>query len=321
MWPFAECTGQRGETESMNVWARGVFCLGESADRCHVHLYTMGHSGCHVGGQDLHCQEWCVVPPHIKSVGRRRKRPLRGRAKRSTTCGRLLLYPPFNFLTVTAGQLEESLRGPSRRNRSQASKKRRSSGGRRKTTLPTSRLRQRLAAVANERQSVRKELGCGQRDTSSTVAARTMHQVMFLEGRKSKRSRQHNKTSGAAMEVSKQHSGELLKSFLRTKGVLAEAMVSLTAVGRPTDVRDCFENEEPLVGRLRLPPRRGWLRHLPAKGPLPKHGVYIGRSCGAFYQPQGWGNPFKPNLRKVVEYTFIQKRFHPNTISSNDTFI
>ena len=65
-----------------------------------------------------------------------------------------------------------------------------------------------------------------------------------------------------------------------------------------TDVRACSENEEPPVARLRLPPRRGWLRDLPAKGPLPQHGVYIGMSYGAFYQPQGWGNPFKPDPRK-----------------------
>ena len=56
-------------------------------------------------------------------------------------------------------------------------------------------------------------------------------------------------------------------------------------------------NEEPPVTRLRLRPRRGWLRDLPAKGPLPQHGVYIGRSHDAFYQPQGWGNPFKPDPR------------------------
>ena len=70
------------------------------------------------------------------------------------------------------------------------------------------------------------------------------------------------------------------------------------ARGRPTDVRACFENEEPPIERLRLPPRRGWLRDLPAKGPHPQHGVYIGRSYGAFYQPQGWENPFKPDPRK-----------------------
>ena len=94
-----------------------------------------------------------------------------------------------------------------------------------------------------------------------------MQQVMFLEARKSKRSRKHNKKtrrtmsfsaswmgrgvssdaesdvlglelSSNVMEVSKQHPGELLKSFLRTKGVLAEVMVSLTAghVGRAGDI-------------------------------------------------------------------------------------
>ena len=42
MEPSAECTGQRGVAESMNVWARGVFCGGESADRGHVHLCTKG---------------------------------------------------------------------------------------------------------------------------------------------------------------------------------------------------------------------------------------------------------------------------------------
>ena len=37
------------------------------------------------------------------------------------------------------------------------------------------------------------------------------------------------------MKVSKQYPGELLKSFLRTKGVLEEVMVSLTAVERAGD--------------------------------------------------------------------------------------
>ena len=31
---------------------------------------------------------------------------------------------------------------------------------------------------------------------------------------------------------------------------------------------------EPPVTRLQQPPRRGWLGDLPAKGPLPQHGVY-----------------------------------------------
>ena len=72
-----------------------------------------------------------------------------------------------------------------------------------------------------------------------------------------------------------------------------------------TNVGACSEsgkrqtlNEEPPVTRLRLPPRRGWLRDLPTKDPFPQHGVYIGRSHGAFYQPQGWRNPFKPDPRK-----------------------
>ena len=61
-----------------------------------------------------------------------------------------------------------------------------------------------------------------------------------------------------------------------------------------TGVRACSEsgnsqtlNEEPPMAHPRLPPKRGWLRDLPAKGPLPQHGVYIGRSHGPFYQPQG----------------------------------
>ena len=57
-------------------------------------------------------------------------------------------------------------------------------------------------------------------------------------------------------------------------------------------------NEEPPVTRPPLPPKRSWLRDLPAKGPLPQHVVYIGRSHGAFYQPQGWWNRFKPDPRK-----------------------
>ena len=67
-------------------------------------------------------------------------------------------------------------------------------------------------------------------------------------------------------------------------------MVSLTTV------RACFKREP--SERLRRPPRRGWLRDLPAEGPLPQNSENIGRSHGAFYQPQGWGNPFRPDARK-----------------------
>ena len=57
-----ECAWQRGESESMEEWARRVFCRGESNDRGHVHLCTKRHSDCRVGDHDLHCSEWRVVP-------------------------------------------------------------------------------------------------------------------------------------------------------------------------------------------------------------------------------------------------------------------
>ena len=75
----------------------------------------------------------------------------------------------------------------------------------------------------------------------------------------------------------------------------------------------------PAVTRLQMPPRRGWLGNLPAKGPLPQDGVYIGRSHGPFHQPQGWGNPFKADpgkgtqgLQEVVdayEQHLVQSQF------------
>ena len=224
--------------------------------------------------------------PHIKRVARRRKRPARGRAKRSASCGRLRGSAFVSSVQPSDGHSQrvgrKSSGPPSRRKRSQASKKRhrasicepaltRSSSGRRKSDTPhcqevhpdpcrrrsssqrhdqgksDCQLRRRFASVANERQSVRKELGsaASQRSTKlfTTVAARTMQQVMFLEAQKSKRSRMSSSASwvgrgassdaesdllGLVMEVSKQYPTELLKSFLRTKGVLAEVMVSLT---------------------------------------------------------------------------------------------
>ena len=147
----------------MDVWARGVFCRGESADRGHVHLCTKGHSGCNVGDQDLHCLEWRVVPrgeKHPSWVGFDGEGPAssvrRGDARdgREDVPNELTdvdegppLFPPINPLAVAAGELEESLLGPSRRNRSQASKRRRrgshcepdstrSSGGRRRSDAP-----------------------------------------------------------------------------------------------------------------------------------------------------------------------------------------
>ena len=103
-------------------------------------------------------------------------------------------------------------------------------------------------------------------------------------------------SSSDEMKVLKQHPGNFLKFFLRTKRELAEAIDSCGTRERPTVVRACFEREP--SERLRRAPRRGWLRDLPAKGSLPQNSVYIGRSYGAFYQPQGWENPFRPDPRK-----------------------
>ena len=130
MGPSAVCTWQRGETESMNVSARGVFCRGESADRGHVHLCTKSHSGCHVGDQDLHCLEWRVVPrgeKHPSWVGFDGEGPTssvrRGdaRDRREDVPNEVSavdcregppLFLPINPLAVAAGELEESLLGP-----------------------------------------------------------------------------------------------------------------------------------------------------------------------------------------------------------------
>ena len=125
---FAKCTWQRGESESMDVWARRVFCRGESADRGHVHLCTKGHSDCHVGDHDLHCLEWRVVPrgeKHPTWVGFDEEGPtpsVRGGDTRDEDVPNELtaldghegppLFPPINPLAVAAGELEESLLGP-----------------------------------------------------------------------------------------------------------------------------------------------------------------------------------------------------------------
>ena len=108
----------------MNVSARGVFCRGESVDRGHVHLFTKGHSGYHVGGQDLHCLEWRVVPRKEKhqswegfdgegptsSVRRGDARDRREGVPHEVTAvdGREspLLSPPIKPLAVAAGELE-----------------------------------------------------------------------------------------------------------------------------------------------------------------------------------------------------------------------
>ena len=130
MGPSAEGTGQRDETESMNVWARGVFCRGENADRGHVHLCTKGHSGCHVGDQDFHCLEWRVASRGEKhpswegfdgegltsSVRQGEAREGREDVPNEVTAvnGREgpPLFPPINPLAVAAGELGESLLGP-----------------------------------------------------------------------------------------------------------------------------------------------------------------------------------------------------------------
>ena len=109
------------------MWACGVFCRGESADRGHVHLCTKGHSGCHVGDHDLHCLEWRVVPrgeKHPTWVGFDEEGPTSSVRRGDARDGREdvpievtaveghegpPLFPPINPLAVAAGELEESL--------------------------------------------------------------------------------------------------------------------------------------------------------------------------------------------------------------------
>ena len=139
------------------------------------------------------------------------------------------LFPPINPLAVASGELEESILGPlpggiEARPRSEGAEartvskirpgppvgdgeatpriarryprslsRRRSSSQRHDQGKSDCRLRRRLASVVKEHQSVREELGCGQSARHKmlmTVAERTMKQVMLLEARKSKRSRQ-----------------------------------------------------------------------------------------------------------------------------------
>ena len=135
-----ECAWQRGESESMEVWARGVFCRGESKDRGHVHLCTKRHSDCHVGDHDLHCSEWRVVPrgeQHPTWVGFEEAGPTpsvrRGDTReedepneQTTLDGQEgpPLFPPINPLAVAAGELEESLLGSLSGGSNQASNRR-----------------------------------------------------------------------------------------------------------------------------------------------------------------------------------------------------
>ena len=303
---------------------------------------------------------------HIKRVARRRKRPARGRAKRSTSCGRLRGSAFVSSVQPSDGHNRRVGRKtsvpPSRRNRSQASKKRRrashcepdstrSSGGRRKSdaahckevppepvsktnelsasrpkkkrlsTAPTSRLSGKRASEREEATGVRpvskaqvvydsrgKDHAASDIPGGSHVEAKPKAQqqnnegmendVIFSEldetwgefGRGIRRSgsRARQRRNGSIEAVPRGAPQVLSPDQGSTGG--GDGLID----GWPCGA----QNEEPPLARLRLPPRRGWLRDLPAKGPLPQHGVYIGRSYGAFCQPQGWENPFKPDPRK-----------------------
>ena len=170
-------------------------------------------------------------------------RPRTEGAEARTVC---LIRPglPVRDVEVTPRIGKRCSRSPSRR---------RSSSQRHDQRKSDCRLRRRLASVVKEYQGIREELGCGQSARHKmlmTVAERTMQQVVLLEARKSKRSRKHNKKStrkrrtasssaswagsgvtsdtesedlglepsSGVMEVSKQYSGGLLRSFLRTIG-------------------------------------------------------------------------------------------------------
>ena len=161
-----ECTWQRGESESMDVWARGVFCRGESADRGHVHLCTKGPlrlprrrprlalPGVARGsarGKASDLGRLRRGGTHIKRQARRRKRRARGCAKRTNSSGR-----PRGSAFVSSDQPSgsrsrrvgrKSSGPPSRRIRYQASKRgrrgshcepdpTRSSGERRRSDAP-----------------------------------------------------------------------------------------------------------------------------------------------------------------------------------------
>ena len=65
---------------------------------------------------------------------------------------------------------------------------------------------------------------------------------------------------------------------------------------RPTDVSACFESEP--SEHLRQPPRRGWLRDLPAKGPLPQNSVYIGKVIWCFFSTARMGEPVQARPTK-----------------------
>ena len=88
------------------------------------------YSGYHVGDQDLHCLEWRVVPRKEKHQSwvnfdgegptssvwrgdaRDRREDVPNEVPAVDGCEGPLLSPPFNPLTVTARELEESLLGP-----------------------------------------------------------------------------------------------------------------------------------------------------------------------------------------------------------------
>ena len=271
----------------------------------------------------------------IKRVARSRKRLARGRAERSTSCGRLRGSSFVSSVQPSDGHnrrvgRKTSVR-PSRRNRSQASKKRhgssqcepdatRSSSGRRKSDaphgkeahpepvsktidLPASRPKKKRLSSAptsclSGKRASKHELATGVRLVSKTrvvydsrgkdhgasdapggshVEAQqqnneeTENDVIFSEldfrgiRRSGSRAKQRR---NASIEAVPRRPPQILSPDQGNIGGGDGLIDSCGARVRPAEVRACFQNEEQPIERLRLPPRRGWLRDLLAKGPL-----------------------------------------------------
>ena len=224
-----ECAWQRGETESMEEWARSVFCRGESNDRGHVHLCTkrrLPHRRPRLallrmarGSARRQHPTWVGFEEAgpTPSVRRGDTREEEEPHERTTLGGQEgpPLFPPINPLAVAAGELEDRRRrGSNKKPDSRRSpgengdatprigkrcprspSRRHSSSQGHKQRKSDCRLRRRLASVVKEYHGIREELGCGQSARHKmlmTVAERTMQQVMLLEARNSKR-RKHNR--------------------------------------------------------------------------------------------------------------------------------
>ena len=270
---------------------------------------------------------------HIKRVARRRKRPARGRAKRSASCGRLQGSAFVSSVQLSDGHSRKVGRktsGPrSRRNRCQASKKRcgssqcepdptRSSGGRRKSDAPHGKeahpepvskaidltaSRPKKKRLSSAPASYLRGKRASEREKISGVRTVSKAQVVY-----DSRVKDHAASNGpggsqvhakpkAQQQNNEETENDVIFSELdetwsefgrgiRRSGSRAKQRRNGRIEAVPTGAPHVFspdqgsigggdglidgwqcgaQNEEPPLARLRLPPRRGWLRSRPSR--------------------------------------------------------